>query len=424
MNYPQRIKKLYRRAGWKGFAYALKNRLVANSLWDRYNQEALICAGWMDYSGLDLELSRQIHQDLPGELPIRSVTWFIPDFSNPFYGGIHTILLFAAHLAEKRGVSHQFAVLGKTPERKIREYFTSISPVLQNARIRIITSPDQIKALEPADAGICTLWATAYHLLIYNQVRRKFYFLQDDESLFYPAGTISALVQGTYKFGFVGLANTPPVAEHYHRYSDQKTVTFLPGIDRTIFFPADLLQEKKPQRIFWYARPEHPRNGFELCAQALLRVKAALGENVEILAAGDDWDPARYRLKDVVKNLGRLSYPETARLYRSCQLGLVMMFTAHPSYIPIQLMACGCPVVTNSNPETGWLLQDGTTCISSAASATSLSNKILAVLSDANMRFGLAERGLKFVQERFSPWDKQFELLFFHMQQPLDVPCE
>ena len=38
----------------------------------------------------------------------------------------------------------------------------------------------------------------------FQNARRKFYFMQDYESRFYPAGSISALVEATYHFGFSG----------------------------------------------------------------------------------------------------------------------------------------------------------------------------------------------------------------------------
>ena len=101
-------------------------------------------------------------------------------------------------------------------------------------------------------------------------------------------------------------------------------------------------------------------------------MKHRLGANVRIVAAGASWDPGDHELKGVVENLGLLSYTQTADLYRTCDAGLVLMFTRHPSYLPLELMASGCLVVTNRNPATQWLLRDRENCLLAQSSATCL----------------------------------------------------
>jgi beta-1,2-rhamnosyltransferase WsaF-like protein len=62
--------------------------------------------------------------------------------------------------------------------------------------------------MRESDAAISTLWTTAYAALRFNNTRRKFCFVQDYESLFYPAGSIYALVEATYRLGYGGICNT------------------------------------------------------------------------------------------------------------------------------------------------------------------------------------------------------------------------
>ena len=42
-----------------------------------------------------------------------------------------------------------------------------------------------------------------------RNTKRKFYFVQDYEPLFYPASSRSALAEATYRFGMPAIVNTP-----------------------------------------------------------------------------------------------------------------------------------------------------------------------------------------------------------------------
>jgi glycosyltransferase involved in cell wall biosynthesis len=131
-----------------------------------------------------------------------------------------------------------------------------------------------------------------------------------------------------------------------------------------------------PKRLFFYGRPGHPRNGFELSATALRMLKDRVGDRVEILCAGAAWNPREYGLDGVVTNLGLLQYHETAELYRSCHIGFVMMMTRHPSYLPFEFMACGGLLVSNDNPTNSWLLQHGYNCLLAPASGPAIAERL------------------------------------------------
>ena len=162
-------------------------------------------------------------------------------------------------------------------------------------------------------------------------------------------------------------------------------------------------------RLFFYGRPEHPRNCFELAAEALRRVKRRHGDRVEIVSAGAEWRPRSYGLDGVVENLGILRYGETGELYRTCHVGVSLMATLHPSYIPIELMACGVLVVSNHNNATRWCLEDTRNCLLAHGTPDCLT----ATLSDAISRFDeLADvraGGIASVAERHSDWSSEME---------------
>jgi glycosyltransferase involved in cell wall biosynthesis len=351
---------------------------MGQASWSGYINEALMMSSWMDFSGRDLAASRKVHAENPGELDLRTMTWFLPEFQHAYYGGIYTLLRFAEFLTREHDLSHRFMLLGRTDPALSAEKISASFPKLSGFPVDNFQKYDQVGKLEATDAALASLWATSYFLLRFNQTKRKFYFLQDYEPLFYPAGSIFGQIEASYRFGFYGIANTPTIRQIYEEQYGGEAYSFYPCVDTDIFFPgADVHSNEnrnEPWRLFFYGRPGHPRNGFELGAQALRILKKRLGKRLEVFSAGDVWTPEHYDLHGVVENLGLLEYRQTADLYRTCHAGLVMMFTRHPSYLPLELMASGSLVVTNTNPATRWLLQDGENCRLAEASATSLAD--------------------------------------------------
>lgn len=332
---------------------------------------------------------------------LSSVTWFVPAFENVLRGGLRTIFSIAADLQEQLGTDNRFVLCSNQPvdvaatERHVREHIPTL-----NADYMAFRYGDDPHGLPRSGAAVSTLWTTAYVLLRYNQCGAKFYLVQDWEPTFYEAGARSALIEETYRFGFTMLANSPGVAERC-RFVDPWVGAFRPGVDTQLFHPAPDRGDGPPYRIVFYGRPKNPRNGFELGVESLRRVKAALGESVDIISVGADYDEAEYGLEGVVRNLGVLTtLEEVAALYRASHVGLVFMYTAHPSYQPLEYMASGCVTVTNGNPYNSWLLQDGQNCVFAPNTVSGVADTLVGVLEDADLRRRVAEAGLSTVAGR------------------------
>jgi glycosyltransferase involved in cell wall biosynthesis len=137
------------------------------------------------------------------------------------------------------------------------------------------------------------------------------------------------------------------------------------------------------------------------------RVKERLGARVHIVSAGDNWRPSDYGLDGVIENLGILDYADTARLYRESDLGAVFMLTRHPSYIPLELMACGCVTVTNRNTWTEWLLNDRHNCLLAPTTATAIADVIVDGLEDSKLRAHIRSNGIELVRSRYLDWNQQ-----------------
>jgi glycosyltransferase involved in cell wall biosynthesis len=277
--------------------------------------------------------------------------------------------------------------------------------------------------LPESDAAFCTLWNSAYHLVRYNKCKGKFNFLQDFEPSFYAAGSVAGLIEQTYRFGFYGVANTPGVARAYSQYN-KWVDCFLPGIDHSVFY-AEPAQSKsdKPLQIVFYGRPGKSRNGFRLGIEALRKVKAIYGNKVQIVSVGEDYNTADYGLNGVIENRGVLkSIEAVADLYRSSSIGLVFMFTAHPSYQPFEYMACGCVTVTNYNTYNTWFLRDGENCLLTEPLVSSVTEKIMEAIEDAELRQRVVAGGLASVGKL--KWENSLKRIYDLVVRPRPLHVE
>lgn len=337
----------------------------------------------------------------------RTVRWYLPFFHHVYYGGVHTLLRFADQFARLHGVQNHFhcydvgqqAVGGMA--RKVRQAFPALAP-------STFTSAAEAWRLAPADAAIATLWSSAYPVLHARDVRAKFYFVQDNEQEFYPAGAASAMVEESYRFGFPGIVNTPGLADLYRSYGNP-AVSFVPAVDQERYHPAERDRSSSaPVRVFFYGRPRTARNGFGLGLAALGRLKENFGDRVEVICAGENWNPGQFGLANKVRNLGVLgSLDEVAELYRSCDIGLVFMFTKHPSYQPFEFMASGMATVSNINPATAWLLRDGENCLLTPPLPTPTTERLGRLVEDSELRAKIAAAGL--AEVRRYGWEDQIE---------------
>jgi O-antigen biosynthesis protein len=351
-------------------------------------------------------------------LDLNHVLWFVPQFDHLYRGGIFTIFRAAAYFSQRAGTRNTIVLYGKRQissdqiESEVRQAFPGL-----RFELREYSPKQEINDLPESDAAFCTLWTSAYHLVRYNKCKAKFSFLQDYEPSFYAAGTLFGLTEETYRFGFIGIANTPGVAEVYGRYTPWVHY-FVPAVDQSIYHPRPYNEDPgRPLRIVFYGRPTKPRNAFRLGIEALRRVKELYGDRVEIVSVGAEFTLADYELDGVIENRGVLgSIEEVADLYRNSDIGLVFMFSAHPSYQPFEFMASGCVTITNNNPLNHWLLKDGENAILTAPTVSCVTEKIAEALEDPDLRARISQGGLATVSRL--DWAQAMETMYQYVRHP------
>lgn len=360
---------------------------------------------------------RTLHHSSAGAGAPKTVNWFIPGIDSPFYGGINTALRIAAKLAADHAVENRFVVCGQGPEEFIRSGISAAFPVLNRSPICMAEFDDQLADVPEADAAVATLWTTAYQVAVHAAARRKFYLVQDFEPMFYPAGTLYALAEESYRLGLYGMCNTENLARIYRSYGGTAW-HFTPAVDPTVFHARGRVERAPtaPVTLFVYARPGHWRNCWELTQPALNELKDRLGDGIRIVAAGS-WAETGDRLPSMI-HLGLIDYVDTGELYRHCDMGLVLTVSEHPSYLPLELMACGAPVVAFDNPAGGWLLRDGVNCLLAPRTVDGLVDRLEAMAVDPELRRRLADQALRDIAARHSDWDAALSGVYAYMTDP------
>ena len=331
-------------------------------------------------------------------------------------------------------MQNQFVVSAAPNEAFFRSALAAVFPAIADSPLTFTAaaSGDDLELLPYADVSIATLWTTAYTVAHFRRTKRKFYLIQDYEPQFYPAGTSAALAEETYRLGLYGICNTHRLMAIYRRRFGGQGGSFLPAVDRVVpptarewrlgAFHAEgrrPLDHDGPVTVFIYARPGHIRNCWELAVRAIDQVKARFGDGVRVVTAGS-WA----RPDDVgrgIDHLGLLDYRDTGELYRQCDLGVALTVSAHPSYLPIELMASGMPVVAFDNPAGDWILHDHVNSIRCHQTVDGLAEAISELVADPELRVRLGAGAEKTIAERHSSWDIALSGIYELLSDPEGV---
>ncbi len=301
--------------------------------------------------------------------PPRRVLWLMPDFRSVHNGGPNTILRFAHHFARRGAECIVYIFNGCVHDSADQARMEIFEALGAEPRLKVVLNrydrPLRPDELPESDMAVATLWNTAYILLQYHRTKCKLYLIQDYETQFYPGSIESALADLTYDFGFLGLFNTPGLRDAVMANHAISGYAFQPGIDHDVFFPRRPCEHGARElpdlrRMFFYGRPEVPRNGYSLGMHGLHLIQQAYADS-EVFVAGHTKAYAQSGLRG--QFLPYMDYRATGDMYRSCGSLISFMFTPHPSYIPLQAMCCGSIPIARRDRYTSWALKDGHNCL-------------------------------------------------------------
>jgi O-antigen biosynthesis protein len=381
--------------------------------------ESRMLADMCQATPADTQRVLDLHARNAEPFDVRTINWYIPDIDSPFYGGINSALRIADHLARTRGVENRFVVWGSPPDYFVRSALTAAFPALADSPIVFYDGTQaSLDALPEADAGIATLWVTAYALAHSPSEKRKFYLIQDFEPMFYPASTLYALAEETYGLGLYGLCNTDNLRQIYANDYGGKGMSFAPAVDPNVFHARWRHQRTpgSPVTVFVYARPGHWRNCWEMASLALEELKRRLGDRVRIVTAGA-WATGEGADNDI-KHLGLLDYRATGELYRHSDVGLALTVSKHPSYLPLELMSCGVPVVAFDNPWGHWILRDGENSLLAKRTVNHLADQLERLCTDQELRERLSTQALADIAAAHGDWDAALAPIYDYLCDP------
>lgn len=328
---------------------------------------------------------RPFHSAISVEPGMHTINWVVPDFS--IGSGGHINIFRLVRFCEQAGFVCRIVIVGHTERAsadKAREMICQHFSVLE-ADVYLGEQD-----MPPAMITVATSWQTAYVVRNFQSTRFKAYFVQDYEPYFYPLGSDFYFAQHTYDMNFFGITAGGWLAQKLANEHRMETISMGFSYDRELYrqFPRT---GDEIRRVFFYARPVTSRRGFELGLLALSLVAESMPD-VEFVLAG--WDTSTYDIKFRHHAAGNVPLSELGGLYSLCDAALVISST-NLSLLPLELMACGCVVVSNRGANTEWLLNDENAVLVDPTPA-GLAEGILNVLRDDDLRKLLAARGRAF----------------------------
>lgn len=243
-------------------------------------------------------------------------------------------------------------------------------------------------------------WTTAYTVKAYRSVKKKFYFVQDFEPMFYPSGSEYSFSENTYRFGFTGITAGKWLSDKLSREYGMECDYVGFSYDKDRYIPLMNKRHSKIKRVFFYARPPTPRRALELGVLALQKL-ANERNDIEVVFAG--WNLTAYDFQFKYESHGVVSLDDLPKLYTSCDVALVISFT-NLSLLPLELMASGVPVVSNKGPNVEWLLNDKN-CQFASSDADSMAAAIIDLIDDNDKRYSLRQAGISFAEE--TSWNNE-----------------
>lgn len=271
------------------------------------------------------------------------IHWIIPDVEAPGRGGHMTVFRIVRWL---EAFGHRCTVWINDPHPAwtddarrdlIQRSYQAIS-----AEVHVLKPETRFP---PESLVVATSWTTALVLNAMPSARHRFYFVQDDERAFHPAGARALAAERTYRLDMGYLCAGPWLAEMLAGEHGRWARAFDLAPDERHRAP-ETRPVNAPPRIAFYARSHTDRRAVELGLLALERL-AADGIPFEAHLFGSETPLEAAPFATV--NHGVLDADDLADLYGACDVGLCFSATNH-SLIPQEMMACGLPILELDGP--------------------------------------------------------------------------
>jgi hypothetical protein len=288
-----------------------------------------------------------------------------------FFGGYIAKLNLARALA-RRGARVRLvtvdpvAPLPRDWKRKVEAY-TGLAGLFDQVEVEFARETGSLQ-VSPNDSFLASTWWTAHvaHAACRTLGREGFvYLVQEFEPMTFPWGSLSALAGESYGFPHFALFSSELLREYFRRHGigvyaqgqlagDAASASFQNAITAVPMPAAAELAARRPRRLLFYARPEPhaTRNMFELGLLALGKAleEGAFRRGWELRGVGSVAGARRIDLGGDVELelMARVAQHDYAGALAEHDLGLALMYSPHPSLVPIEMASAGMLTITNT----------------------------------------------------------------------------
>ncbi|MDB5511040.1 MAG: hypothetical protein JWR08_523 [Enterovirga sp.] len=326
------------------------------------------------------------------------IHWILPSFGRG--AGGHTTIFRMVELLERFGHRQTVWLQNATnfPDQataraRIREWYKPIGD-----RVQVLFLPDDMRQLA-GDVLIATDCWTVFPAIAAENFKERFYFVQDFEPDFHPAGENKLVAEATYGFGLSALTAGAWLLEKMQERGVWARAWDLCA-DLDCYHPGPPSAPADPGvlQIAFYARPYTPRRAVHLGFAAFAELRRR-GLSFQVHLFGEDNIDVPDDFPHVLH--GILSPDQLGDLYRSCDVGVVFSATNY-SLIPLEMMACDLPVVELDVPSTRAIFKDGEVAFAKPL-PFAVADAIEQVVGDDALRAEMRRKGRAFVAR--SSWE-------------------
>lgn len=285
------------------------------------------------------------------------ILWVIPDFEKG--GGGHTTIFRMIKLFAVK--NHQQCVLisnrsslrnsSQARDMIFRDFFVA------NIDVHYRDELDEL-AFDALDVVVATSFETV-KLALNIEASTHFYFVQDYEPYFHPAGSLALLAERTYKADINCICASDWLKAKMETHGRWAT-SFRLAVDDSAYYRSNVSAVERDSvvpRIVLYGRSFTARRCVELGIAALIRL-VELGEIFHVDIIHGDSIPDEITLPFSNTRYPTLTPNELAEIYRKGTVGMVFSATNY-SLLPQEMLACGLDVVDIISESTAATYPDG-----------------------------------------------------------------
>lgn len=279
------------------------------------------------------------------------------------FGGVGTSLILASLYAKRYDVP--LRIITRTTDSNPREYlrFLDLIKIQPPKQLEFFSDYDRKIAphyfkLDTSDKDIylTTSWWSTHAVNKINTRKNLFYILQDVETFFYPQGDELFFCENVLKRNNIQFFINSKLLFDFYSQSGfqnikQNGMFFEPAFPDHMYFPGEnAFRHKKKRKLFFYSRPNHPRNlfysGLNFLDEAIMN--GIIDSNEwDVYLAGANLPSITFSNGLKPKLLGNMSWRNYLDFIREIDVAFCLMCTPHPSYPPLDVVASGGITLTN-----------------------------------------------------------------------------